>query len=173
MNFDFISSLEFFYSLGYITLGSSVMTLFFTFIFKRILKGMKVIKDDMNSIRKDIILSRVGRIIALISYASLYVIDAMFIKKINIVFDMELITSLVSGGSLTLIISKGIYTAIRQMEKKKSILEKFEAAELTIKELENDIKESGLVDSEKIFEKDIDNKEEKNRRIILGKVKNG
>lgn len=141
MNLNFFKTVEFFYSVGYITLLSSVITLILTGIIKLIFKQAKIIIEETNPIKKDILLSRIGRVIALITYASLYVIDVLVFKKIELRFTEELITSLLSGSALTLCISKGLYTGIRQMEKKNSVFEKLEVAEVTINKLQEDIKE--------------------------------
>lgn len=136
MTFDFL------FSLGYVTLGSSVMTMILTALTKSILKKAHVITTNMNASKKDIILSRTGRIIALIVYASFYVIDVLVIKKNTLVIDITLFASLISGSALTLCISKGFYTGLRQMSKKNSVFEKLEVAEETITKLEKEIKES-------------------------------
>ena len=59
----------------------------------------------------------------------------------ELIFNAELISSLLSGSALTLCISKGIYTGIRQMEKKNTVYEKLEVAEETINKLQEEIKE--------------------------------
>lgn len=139
--FESIKTYEFLESIGIITLCASILTLIITGIIKVILKKVKVIKEDTEEVKKDIILSRVGRIVGLISYIGVYLIDVIIIKKVSIVIDVKLITSLLSGGTLTLIVSKGIYTMIRQMEKKSSIYEKLEVAEETISKLQEEINE--------------------------------
>ena len=75
--------------------------------------------------KKDIILSRVGRIVSLIIYSSLYILNEYFLKH-NIVFDGALITGLLSGSALTLTLSKGIYTMLHQYCEKKTLFEKIE-----------------------------------------------
>lgn len=159
MNFNYLKTIEFFYSLGYVTFTSIIITLILTGVVKFILMKTKVITLNTNSIKKDILLSRVGRYIALITYTSIYIIDILFIKKIELVFNMELISSLLSGSTLTLCISKGIYTGIRQMEKKNTIYEKLEVAEVTINKLQGEIKELNI---------ETNNNEEKNNVLILG-----
>ena len=125
MDFQGIKNYEFFISLGYVTIISSVLTLIITQIIKMILKKKNVINEEMFASQKDIILSRIGRIISLIIYSSLYILNEYFLKH-NIVFDGALITGLLSGSALTLTLSKGIYTMLHQYSEKKTIFEKIE-----------------------------------------------
>ena len=141
MDLTTIQTFEFLYSLGTVTIISSVVTMIIVEIIKLILKQAKVIKPGMNPTKKDIILSRVGRMVALITYATLYVVDILYIRHVDLVIDIALFTSLLSGSTLTLCISKGIYTGIRQMEKKNTVYEKLEVAEETINKLQGEIKE--------------------------------
>jgi DMSO reductase anchor subunit len=144
MDFSYLREVAFLLSLGYVTLFSSLITLVVVGIIKLFLKQIKVIKKDMNPTKKDILLSRIGRIIALITYASIYIIDVIYIRHTELVFDASLVTSLLSGSALTLCISKGIYTGIRQMQKKKDLIEKVEVAEETIYKLQQEIKELNI-----------------------------
>ena len=75
--------------------------------------------------QKDIILSRIGRIVSLIIYSSLYLFNEFYLKH-NIVFDETLCIGLISGSALTLTLSKGIYTMLHQYSEKKTIFEKIE-----------------------------------------------
>ena len=125
MNFQGIKNYEFFISLGYVTIISSVLTLIITQIIKIILKKKNVINEEMFASKKDIILSRVGRIISLIIYSSLYLFNEFYLKH-NIVFDETLCIGLISGSALTLTLSKGIYTMLHQYSEKKTIFEKIE-----------------------------------------------
>ena len=75
--------------------------------------------------KKDIILSRIGRIVSLIIYSSLYLFYEFYLKH-NIVFDETLCIGLISGSALTLTLSKGIYTMLHQYSEKKTIFEKIE-----------------------------------------------
>ena len=133
---DEIKTYEFLSRVGLETICAVIITLILTMVYKLILIKIKKI-NEMDATRKDIILSRGGRIIGSIVYISVYLVNLIVIKKETIVFDIKLITSLISGIVSTLIISKGVYTSIRQMEKKNSIYEKYEVAENMIKELEN------------------------------------
>lgn len=125
MDFQGIKNYEFFISLGYVTIISSILTLIITQIIKIILKKKNVINEEMFESQKDIILSRVGRIVSLIIYSSLYLFNEFYLKH-NIVFDETLCIGLISGSALTLTLSKGIYTMLHQYSEKKTIFEKIE-----------------------------------------------
>lgn len=125
MDFQGIKNYEFFISLGYVTIISSVLTLIITQIVKMILKKKNVINEEMFASKKDIILSRIGRIVSLIIYSSLYLFNEFYLKH-NIVFDETLCIGLISGSALTLTLSKGIYTMLHQYSEKKTIFEKIE-----------------------------------------------
>ena len=105
MDFQGIKNYKFFISLGYVTIISSILTLIITQIIKVILKKKNVINEEMFAPKKDIILSRIGRIISLIIYSSLYILNEYFLKH-NIVFDETLCIGLISGSALTLTLSK-------------------------------------------------------------------
>ena len=113
MDFQGIKNYKFFISLGYVTIISSILTLIVTQIIKIILKKKNIINEEMFASKKDIILSRVGRIISLIIYSSLYLFNEFYLKH-NIVFDETLCIGLISGSALTLTLSKGIYTTALQ-----------------------------------------------------------
>lgn len=144
MDYSKLATFDFLFSLGYVTLAASVVTLIVTEVVKAILRGAKVLNGGTNAVRKDIVLSRAGRAVALIAYASLYVADVLLIKKGELVFDEALLASLLSGGALTLCVSKGVYTGLRQMAKRRGVFEKLEAAEEAVAGLEREIRESGL-----------------------------
>ena len=132
-----LKTYEFLESVGLLTLASSITTMILTGIVKLILNKTKVLHNNTNSIKKDVILSRIGRVIGLLTYSTFYIVNVLFIKKTQLVIDIELITSLLSGSTLTLIVSKGIYTMIHQMEKKNTVYEKLEVAEQSIVDLQN------------------------------------
>lgn len=136
---DQIKSYEFLESVGLVTACASIITLIFTGIIKLILVRTNVINKNIDPVRKDIILSRIGRVIGLCSYIVFYVIDTVYLKKEAIIFDVKLITSLLSGGSLTLVTAKGLYTMIRQSEKKNDVYTKLEKAQYTIEGLNKKI----------------------------------
>lgn len=104
---------------------SSILTLIITQIIKIILKKKNVINEEMFASKKDIILSRIGRIVSIIIYSSLYLFNEFYLKH-NIVFDETLCIGLISGSALTLTLSKGIYTMLHQYSEKKTIFEKIE-----------------------------------------------
>ena len=125
MDFQRNKNYKFFISLGYVTIISSILTLIVTQIIKIILKKKNIINEEMFASKKDIILSRIGRIVSLIIYSSLYLFNEFYLKH-NIVFDETLCIGLISGSALTLTLSKGIYTMLHQYSEKKTIFEKIE-----------------------------------------------
>ena len=148
MDFQGIKNYEFFISLGYVTIISSVLTLIITQIIKIILKKKNVINEEMFASKKDIILSRIGRIISLIIYSSLYILNEYFLKH-NIVFDGALITGLLSGSALTLTLSKGIYTMLHQYCEKKTLFERLEYVSTIIDKM-SETTDEDLTKEEKI-----------------------
>ena len=119
---------------GINTLLTAVLTLIIMKIVKVILnKTLKI--NNMDATRKDNILSRVGRLIVIITYISVYVINVIFIEKTNININIQEILFLIRGIIYSLIITKGIYTSIRQMEKKEDVYEKLEIANSLVNEL--------------------------------------
>ena len=81
MNFDDMKNIDFYLSIGLITVISSFITLVLTQIIKVIMKKSKVITKDMESSLVDTKLSMVGRIIASISYVTLYFVNEIFVLK--------------------------------------------------------------------------------------------
>ena len=148
MDFQGIKNYEFFISLGYVTIISSILTLIITQIIKVILKKKNVINEEMFASQKDIILSRIGRIISLIIYSSLYILNEYFLKH-NIVFDGALITGLLSGSALPLTLSKGIYTMLHQYCEKKTLFERLEYVSTIIDKM-SETTDEDLTKEEKI-----------------------
>ena len=148
MDFQGIKNYEFFISLGYVTIISSVLTLIITQIIKMILKKKNVINEEMFASKKDIILSRVGRIISLIIYSSLYLFNEFYLKH-NIVFDETLCIGLISGSALTLTLSKGIYTMLHQYCEKKTLFERLEYVSTIIDKM-SETTDEDLTKEEKI-----------------------
>lgn len=134
MDFSGISNVMFFISVCYVTVIASILTLIITEVYKKILTKKGKIYDGMLAESKDAILSKAGRIIALIVYSLTFFANEFILKK-SLSFDGSVLTGLVTGGATTLGLSKGIYSALHQMIKKKSIFSKLESAESTIKEL--------------------------------------
>lgn len=162
MDFQGIKNYEFFISLGYVTIISSVLTLIITQIIKIILKKKNVINEEMFASQKDIILSRIGRIISLIIYSSLYILNEYFLKH-NIVFDGALITGLLSGSALTLTLSKGIYTMLHQYCEKKTLFERLEYVSAIIDKM------SETTDEDLTKEEKIENFTKENKWILTNK----
>lgn len=162
MDFQGIKNYEFFISLGYVTIISSILTLIITQIIKEILKKKNVINEEMFASKKDIILSRIGRIISLIIYSSLYILNEYFLKH-NIVFDGALITGLLSGSALTLTLSKGIYTMLHQYCEKKTLFERLEYVSTIIDKM------SETTDGDLTKEEKIDNFTKENKWILTNK----
>ena len=158
MDFQGIKNYEFFISLGYVTIISSILTLIITQIIKVILKKKNVINEEMFASQKDIILSRIGRII----YSSLYILNEYFLKH-NIVFDGALITGLLSGSALTLTLSKGIYTMLHQYCEKKTLFERLEYVSTIIDKM------SETTDEDLTKEKKIENFTKENKWILTNK----
>ena len=162
MDFQGIKNYEFFINLGYVTIISSVLTLIITQIIKIILKKKNVINEEMFASQKDIILSRIGRIISLIIYSSLYILNEYFLKH-NIVFDGALITGLLSGSALTLTLSKGIYTMLHQYCEKKTLFERLEYVSAIIDKM------SETTDEDLTKEEKIENFTKENKWILTNK----
>lgn len=162
MDFQGIKNYEFFISLGYVTIISSILTLIITQIIKVILKKKNVINEEMFASKKDIILSRIGRIISLIIYSSLYILNEYFLKH-NIVFDGALIIGLLSGSALTLTLSKGIYTMLHQYCEKKTLFERLEYVSAIIDKM------SETTDEDLTKEEKIENFTKENKWILTNK----
>lgn len=142
MNFDEMKNIDFYLSIGLITVISSFITLVLTQIIKVIMKKSKVITKDMESSLVDTKLSMVGRIIASVSYVTLYFVNEIFILKHHIQLSGSLLTSILTGIAFTLTNTKGIYTALHQMSKKKDVYEKLKYVETIIKQLDEPIDET-------------------------------
>ena len=162
MDFQGIKNYKFFISLGYVTIISSILTLIVTQIIKIILKKKNVINEEMFAPKKDIILSRVGRIVSLIIYSSLYILNEYFLKH-NIVFDGALIIGLLSGSALTLTLSKGIYTMLHQYCEKKTLFERLEYVSAIIDKM------SETTDEDLTKEEKIENFTKENKWILTNK----
>lgn len=174
MDFEGIKNFEFFISLGYVTILASILTMIFMQIVKTILKKRKIIYQEMDITKKDLILSRAGRIIAIIIYSTLYIGNEFYLKH-QIIFDGTLLTGLFSGSALTLTIAKGFYTGIKQSQKKKGVFEKLDIAEKTIIELKQTIqKNNEMLKQQKINieNNDVHPNIDNNHPIFVFKEKN-
>ena len=143
-----ITTLEFILSLGIVTLLTSVLTLIITQIIKIILTKTKVITDNTNESKKDVLLSRIGRIVGILTYISLYVVNEIVNNQV-IVFNEALVINLVSGISLSLTISKGLYTSLHQFFKKENIFEQLEYVEQVINKLNEEVETKWIIKKEK------------------------
>lgn len=128
MSFTEMKDYKFYLTLGLLTLISSILTMIITQIIKMILKKKKIIYEEMEESKKDLILSRLGRVVALIVYSSLYIIKEMYLKN-TIIINGSLLAGLLTGATGTLIIAKGIYTILHQWSKKNTVFERLEYAE--------------------------------------------
>ncbi len=128
MSFTEMKDYKFYICLGLLTLVSSILTMIITQIIKMILKKKKIIYEEMEESKKDILLSRIGRVVALIIYSGLYIVKELYLKN-TITFDGTLIVSLLTGATGTLIMAKGIYTMLHQWSKKNTVFERLEYAE--------------------------------------------
>lgn len=134
MNIEELTDYQFYISLGYVTLIASVVTIIMTQLYKMILKKKKILSKDMDPDKKDSILAVSGRVIALIIYSLIY-LGNEFILKHTIVITEATVIGLLSGGAATLTLAKGIYTAIRQHQKKKNVFEKLQVAEQQLQDI--------------------------------------
>ena len=162
MDFQGIKNYKFFISLGYVTIISSILTLIVTQIIKIILKKKNVINEEMFAPKKDIILSRIGRIVSLIIYSSIYLFNEFYLKH-NIVFDETLCIGLISGSALTLTLSKGIYTMLHQYCEKKTLFERLEYVSAIIDKM------SETTDEDLTKEEKIENFAKENKWILTNK----
>lgn len=136
MNIEGLSDFRFYVSVGYVTIIASIITIILMEILKCILRKKAIITDEMDKDKKDDILAKAGRIVAIIIYSLIYVLNELYLKK-SLIIDEVLLIGLISGGSATLTVAKGLYTTIRQYQKKKSVYEKLEYYEQTLATLEN------------------------------------
>ena len=143
-----ITTLEFILSLGIVTILTSVLTLIITQIIKIILTKTKVINDNTNESKKDVLLSRIGRMVGILTYISLYVVNEIMNNQV-IVFNEALLINLVSGISLSLTISKGLYTSLHQFFKKENIFEQLEYVEQVINKLNEEVETKWIIKKEK------------------------
>lgn len=157
MSFTEMKDYKFYLTLGLLTLISSILTMIITQIIKMILKKKKIIYEEMEESKKDLILSRLGRVVALIVYSSFYIIKELYLKN-TIIINGSLLAGLLTGATGTLIMAKGIYTILHQWSKKNTVFERLEYAE-KIKDL---------------FEKEnLQSREDKTKRIWILTNKKG
>ena len=140
MDLRYIKDYRIYVKVSYITILASIMTIIITQIIKTILKKKKIITEETEASKKDEILSRTGRIIALVVYTIMYLINERIINK-TIKIDESLITGLITGATLTITIAKGIYTMLHQWSEKKSIYERLEYAEKVKETLQKELEQ--------------------------------
>lgn len=128
MNIKELEDYRFYIGLGLVTFISSVLTMIITQIIKMIFVKKKILYEGMEESKKDLLLSRIGRVVAFIMYSGLYIAKELYVRK-TISFDATLLTGLLTGATGTLIMAKGIYTMLHQWSKKNTVFERLEYAE--------------------------------------------
>lgn len=144
-----IRNYRFYIRLGIITILASILTMIITQIIKVILKKKKIIYDGMEESKRDILLCRIGRIVALIIYSGLYIAKEMYFHK-TITLNGTVISGLLVGATGTLIIAKGIYTILHQWSTKNTVFERLEYVENVRNELEEELSKIKENNEEKI-----------------------
>lgn len=137
MKFEDLHDFKFYLSLGFVIVLSSILTIVFMEIVKLVLKKRKVINEDLDADKKDDMLTKIGRFVALIVYVVVYFINELIAKN-TVILNETLAVGLLSGGAVTLTVAKGLYTAFRQKQKKQKVYDKLTAAEKRLKDLQND-----------------------------------
>ncbi len=148
MSFKEMKDFKFYIVLGIVTIIASVLTMIITQIIKIILQKKKIIYEGMEKSKKDIILSRIGRIVALVVYTSLYIAKEMCLKQ-EIVFDGALLTGLLTGSTGTLLLAKSIYTLFHQWAEKNTVFERLEYAEKAKALLEEELNKKIINEEDK------------------------
>ena len=110
-----LSNTDTFYQISGVTLLASLLSLILTFIFKRVTKKVWQGKSET---QKDTYLRALGRFIAFVTYTLLY-LGSDLLTYHQIIFDGTFLVSLLSGSSLTISLSKAIYTWMHQKGKEK------------------------------------------------------
>lgn len=140
MDITFLKDYKLYIKVSYVTIIASIITIIITQIIKTILKKKKIITEETEASKKDEILSRTGRIVALIVYTIMYIVNEIIINK-EIEINKGLITGIISGSALTITIAKGIYTMLHQWSEKKSIYERLEYAEKVKETLQKELEQ--------------------------------
>ena len=115
MDWSRLSNTDTFYQISGVTLLASLLSLILTFIFKRVTKK---VWQDKSETQKDTYLRALGRFIAFVTYTLLYLGSDLLVYH-QILFDGTFLVSLLSGSSLTISLSKAIYTWMHQKGKEK------------------------------------------------------
>ena len=140
MDITFLKDYKLYIKVSYVTIIASIITIIITQIIKQILKKKEVITEVKEASEKDEMLSRIGRIVALIVYTIMYIVNEIIINK-EIEINKGLITGIISGSALTITIAKEIYTMLHQWSEKKSIYERLEYAEKVKETLQKELEE--------------------------------
>lgn len=140
MDITFLKDYKLYIKVSYVTIIASIITIIISQIIKQILKKKEVITEVKEASEKDEMLSRIGRIVALIVYTIMYIVNEIIINK-EIEINKGLITGIISGSALTITIAKGIYTMLHQWSEKKSIYERLEYAEKVKETLQKELEE--------------------------------
>ena len=115
MDWSRLSNTDTFYQISGLTLLASLLSLILTFIFKSVTKK---VWQDKSETQKDTYLRALGRFIAFVTYTLLY-LGSDLLTYHQIIFDGTFLVSLLSGSSLTISLSKAIYTWMHQKGKEK------------------------------------------------------
>ena len=115
MDWSRLSNTDTFYQISGVTLLASLLSLILTFIFKSVTKKVWQGKSET---QKDTYLRALGRFIAFVTYTLLY-LGSDLLTYHQIIFDGTFLVSLLSGSSLTISLSKAIYTWMHQKGKEK------------------------------------------------------
>ena len=113
MDWSRLSNTDTFYQISGLTLLASLLSLILTF--KRVTKKVWQGKSET---QKDTYLRALGRFIAFVTYTLLY-LGSDLLTYHQILFDGTFLVSLLSGSSLTISLSKAIYTWMHQKGKEK------------------------------------------------------
>lgn len=138
MSFEGMKDFKFYIVVGMITIIASILTMIITQIIKKILEKKRIIYEGMEKSKKDIILSRIGRVVALIVYTLLYIAKEMYLKN-KVELDGTLITGLLVGATSTLLLAKSIYTILHQWVEKDNVFERLEYIEQVKTSLEEEL----------------------------------
>ena len=138
-DFTQIGDLIFFIRMCYVTLAASAATIFILQGYKKRLQKSGKLTEEMSAEQKDAMLSKRGRIVAILVYGALYIANELVLKH-TVAFDGMLWAGILTGGALTLGLSKGMYTAFRQWQKKKTVYEKLKFAQEKLNDLQRILK---------------------------------
>ena len=136
MNFEDLYQIKFYVSLGYLVIISSFLTIVVMELIKLFMKKKNIIQSSIDPNKKDYMLSQIGRIVVFIIYVTLYLGNELFVNH-HIVWDENLVIGIVTGILATITTTKGIYTALRQGQKRKEVYDKLQETQKQISSLQN------------------------------------